>query len=164
MNTMLAQEAQSPARTLASDVQPESLSDRVEAIHEMIAGRAYQFFEERGHQQGYDLEDWLRAESDILWPIAVDVYEFEDGMIARAQAPPLTADDIQVTVESRRIIICDKGPKEIETGDDANPLRRLCHIIALPDHLDWTRATTMFEEGMLEISIPKTSPTEALTA
>lgn len=28
--------------------------------------RAYRFFEERGHEHGHDLEDWLRAEAEVL--------------------------------------------------------------------------------------------------
>ena len=28
--------------------------------------RAYRFFEERGYEHGHDLEDWLRAEAEVL--------------------------------------------------------------------------------------------------
>ncbi len=30
-----------------------------------IRRRAYQLYEERGRQNGFDLDDWLRAESEI---------------------------------------------------------------------------------------------------
>jgi hypothetical protein len=32
---------------------------------EEIAQRAYQYWEERGRQDGYDLDDWLKAEEDL---------------------------------------------------------------------------------------------------
>ena len=35
-------------------------------IEEEIRIRAYAFFEERGRQEGYDREDWERAEAEIL--------------------------------------------------------------------------------------------------
>ena len=35
-------------------------------IEEEIRLRAYAFFEERGRQEGYDREDWARAEVEVL--------------------------------------------------------------------------------------------------
>jgi len=35
-------------------------------IEEEIRVRAYAFFEERGRQEGYDREDWARAEAEVL--------------------------------------------------------------------------------------------------
>jgi hypothetical protein len=31
-----------------------------------VAAQAYSFYEQRGYQDGYDLEDWLEAERSIL--------------------------------------------------------------------------------------------------
>ena len=36
------------------------------AVEEQIRSRAYQLYEERGRLDGYDVEDWLRAEAEIL--------------------------------------------------------------------------------------------------
>ena len=33
---------------------------------EIMRLRAYRFFEERGHEHGHDLEDWLRAKAEIF--------------------------------------------------------------------------------------------------
>lgn len=35
-------------------------------IRQRIAERAYSFFVARGYQHGYDVEDWLRAEKEII--------------------------------------------------------------------------------------------------
>ena len=37
-----------------------------EVVRREIAERAYQFYEARGCQDGHDLQDWLRAEKEIL--------------------------------------------------------------------------------------------------
>ncbi len=37
-----------------------------ELTEEYIRLRAYHFFEERGYEHGHDVEDWLRAEAEIL--------------------------------------------------------------------------------------------------
>jgi len=38
----------------------------LELTEELIRQRAYGYYEERGRENGYDLEDWLRAESEIM--------------------------------------------------------------------------------------------------
>jgi Protein of unknown function (DUF2934) len=35
------------------------------ALYERIAQRAYELYEQRGHQAGSELEDWLQAEREI---------------------------------------------------------------------------------------------------
>jgi hypothetical protein len=38
----------------------------VELTEELVRERAYQFYEERGREDGHDLDDWLRAEAEML--------------------------------------------------------------------------------------------------
>jgi len=40
--------------------------DTAEDIRARIAVLAFQFYEQRGRQDGYDVEDWLQAERRIL--------------------------------------------------------------------------------------------------
>lgn len=35
-------------------------------VEDLIRFRAYQLFEQRGCNHGFDVEDWLRAESEII--------------------------------------------------------------------------------------------------
>lgn len=48
-------------------VKTSSLSGKTgaEAVAEQIRCRAYQLYEERGREDGHDLQDWLRAEDEI---------------------------------------------------------------------------------------------------
>jgi hypothetical protein len=39
-----------------------------EPYHEQIQLRAYELFEQRGREHGHDLDDWLRAESEVTMP------------------------------------------------------------------------------------------------
>jgi len=39
-------------------------------FNEQIAKRAYQYWEARGRQDGFDLEDWLKAEQEISQPVS----------------------------------------------------------------------------------------------
>jgi hypothetical protein len=38
----------------------------LELTEEIMRLRAYRFFEERGCEEGHDLEDWLRAETEVF--------------------------------------------------------------------------------------------------
>jgi hypothetical protein len=36
-----------------------------EELQEQVSRRAYELYEARGREDGHDLDDWLRAESDV---------------------------------------------------------------------------------------------------
>jgi hypothetical protein len=38
----------------------------LELTENIIRARAYQFYEERGYEDGHDLEDWFRAWAEII--------------------------------------------------------------------------------------------------
>ena len=50
----------------------------LELTEELIRVRAYQFYEERGCEDGHDLEDWLRAEAEIFGKKPAAALEHED--------------------------------------------------------------------------------------
>lgn len=59
-----------------STAKPEEGS--LELTEDIIRARAYQFFEERGCENGHDLEDWLRAEAEIVGKKPVAAAETKD--------------------------------------------------------------------------------------
>ena len=38
----------------------------LELTEDIIRARAYRFYEDRGFEDGHDLEDWLRAEDEVF--------------------------------------------------------------------------------------------------
>lgn len=50
-------------KSALSQVPDSSTLEKTEAV---IRQRAYEYYEERGCEDGRDLEDWLRAEAEIL--------------------------------------------------------------------------------------------------
>ena len=38
----------------------------LELTEEIIRRRAYELFEKRGYHHGHDLDDWLRAEAEVM--------------------------------------------------------------------------------------------------
>ena len=54
-----------------------------EVIQEKIRRRAYELYELRGREDGHDIEDWLRAESE-LDPLGLKVELVAQGINLRA--------------------------------------------------------------------------------
>ena len=40
---------------------------RLSPTHEEIAQLAFSLYESRGRQDGHHIEDWLRAEQELVW-------------------------------------------------------------------------------------------------
>ena len=88
MSTKVAPEAQPRAVPVKVDIGGvENLFDRAKEIYGLIARRAYELFEGRGRQDGFDFEDWLRAERESLLPISTVTSEYEDHLAVRVEAP-----------------------------------------------------------------------------
>jgi len=165
MKAIASRKNSSPRRTalnvgsnLAGDY-----TNRIAEIQESIALRAYQLFEDRGCVDGGDLEDWFRAESEILLPISFSIDEVDGRLITRARVPLPTVDDIEVQLEDQRIIICDRGPICVN-GPDRIILCRVFNAVELPEPIDWTTAEITFLDGVLEIAAPKLSGDDQVAA
>src|ERR1035441_3664723 len=83
-------------------------SQRMQQVYDTLARRAYELFESRGRQDGQDLEDWFRAESELLNAMPVEITEADDRVIVRAEMPGLSDQDIEVRVAPHRLIITGK--------------------------------------------------------
>jgi hypothetical protein len=54
-------------RAKASEIERKPKTDgNAVHVHTRIAERAYRLYEERGSEPGREIEDWLRAEEEIL--------------------------------------------------------------------------------------------------
>ena len=47
------------------EVLPASASSSLELNEELIRKRAYELFEQRGYENGHDVDDWLQAETEL---------------------------------------------------------------------------------------------------
>jgi Protein of unknown function (DUF2934) len=50
-----------------------SVATTPEGLEDQIRRRAYELYEARGREEGYDLDDWLRAEVEITAKTSRDV-------------------------------------------------------------------------------------------
>jgi hypothetical protein len=68
-NSKGAATASAPARTEVEThrpPQPASDPDSFERLNEMTRIRAYQLYEQRGRADGFEAQDWLQAEKEVM--------------------------------------------------------------------------------------------------
>jgi len=91
---------------------------------------------------------------------AIDVFEKEDKFVVKAELPGMREDDIDVSVVGDTLTI--KGEKKTEAEvkeDDYYRCERsygsFFRSVALPSHVDAKKIEASYEEGVLEITLPK---------
>jgi HSP20 family protein len=129
-------------------------------INNLIACCAYELFESKGFVHGHDREDWLRAESEILLNVPVDVTETENELIVRADVPGFGEKDLEVRVAPRSLCITGKRQEasEQKEGKTVYSERRSKHIfrvLELPSEIDPDRVNATVRDGLLELKLSK---------
>jgi HSP20 family molecular chaperone IbpA len=138
----------------------DQLLERGNGLREAIAHRAFEIFENRGRTMGNDLEDWFRAEGDLLHTAHLELVESEDALLLRAEVPGFRSEDLQVGVEPRRLTISGKRygrmrpvvQRLIYCESCPNELFR---VLYLPVDVDPRRAMVAVTDGVLELAVPK---------
>jgi HSP20 family protein len=144
----------------------ETLLDRAKEIYEVIAQRAYELFDGRGRQDGFDLEDWLSAERELLRPISLEVTESDNRLTVRAEVPDFSEKDLKVSLEPRRLVITGKveeasEQKAGETFYTSRHSNEIFHTLDLPAEVDPLTASATLKQGILELLLPKSDKPEA---
>ncbi len=102
----------------------------------------------------------LKTETEVIAP-AVDIYEEGDDLVLKAELPGLNKEDIEVKVTDDYITISGEKKKE-EKVEEKNYYRyersygSFSRTFRLPVEIQTDKAKAKFENGVLEIRIPKT--------
>jgi HSP20 family protein len=155
------------------DVQriPES-SDRslpifneFEKIADRIRMQAYKLFAHRGAGDGRALDDWLAAEREFCWP-AAEFAESDGQYSLKVALAGFDAKEIAVTATRREIMVKAAHKHELSGGDAvlkwsdfrSNDVFRR---VELPEDVDVDRISASLNNGLLEITAPKSKSAAA---
>ena len=138
----------------------EDILNQLSTMYDLIARRAFEICERRGGGPGQELEDWLRAESELLHPVPVNVTELDGQYIVRAEVPGFCGSDIEIGVEPRRLVI--SGNRETrgqqENGQTIRSewrAERILRTVDLPSGIDTSKVSTALKDGILTVDVPK---------
>ena len=141
-------------------VEPRSLFERINRLHEAVARRAFAMFENDGGLFGRDLDHWFKAEAELLHPVHVQVSETGDAVELQAEVPGFSSKDLEVSVESGRVTI--SGKKESTGKREKGKIvyheqcsNEILRRIELPVQVDASKATAELRNGVLVLNLPK---------
>jgi HSP20 family molecular chaperone IbpA len=140
---------------------------RTAVLRELIAQRAYELFSDGGFTHGHDLEDWLRAESEFLTPVPVEVVEAQDTITVKSALPGFDAADIEVHVEPRHLFISGQQLETSARGKNIGTeqrLKRMFRSLDLPAQIDPERVSATFSNGELQVDLPKVKAVQKAAA
>lgn len=166
-------EESTPLQPFRKELGPLKLMTFNEIVEDMqgtfdaIARRAYEIFEGSGRQPGHEMEDWFRAENELLHPVTLELRESDNAVIVRAEVPGFEAKDLEIGVEGTQLTIAGKREtsKEEEKEKVLYSERRsnqLYRSIELPAGVDSEKATATLKGGVLELTMPKSAPTKKI--
>ena len=148
------------AATPAKQTVPINIFERMEELHNSIARRAFELFEGNGRWPGRELEDWLRAESELLHPTHLELTESDNHLNVRAEVPGFSAKDLEINVEPRRLTVSGKREtkeenkkgktiySELSTGE-------ILRVVDLPADVDTSNITATLKDGILNVKMAK---------
>jgi len=141
---------------------PEEVFDRMQKTYESIARRAFEIFDSNGRWLGHELEDWFRAESELLHPVHLEITETDDTLVARAEVPGFTSKELTIDLEPRRLTITGKHEAQEESKKGKTVYSELCakevlKVIDLPVEVDTSKASSTLKDGILSIEMPKSA-------
>ena len=139
-----------------------NLFDRIQDMSDSIARRAFEIFHGRGGGHGQDLDDWFRAESEFLQPLQLDIAQSDYSYAVRLDVPGFSAKDLDVGVEPHRLTVRGKRASREERATERtiyteHRLDQIFRFIDLPLDADSSKLTVTLVDGVLELSMPKTS-------
>jgi len=143
--------------------------DEIARRFEAVKRRAFEFFEQRDRQAGHDLEDWLKAERELLgWP-ATELDEKNGIYELQIALPGFESKDVEVTVTPKEIIVhaAAEHDKETTKGNvlwselGASDVYR---CFETPKSVDVDKVTARLENGLLRIHAPEMTNPEAIPA
>jgi HSP20 family molecular chaperone IbpA len=134
--------------------------DHMNEVHNAISRLAFELFEHNEQTFGHDLDDWLKAESQLLHPIHVGISDSGNALLVHAEVPGFSAEEVEVSLEPWRLTITGKRvtkeerktAKTIYSEQCANQVLR---VIDLPAEVDTTKVKATLKDGMLELNMAK---------
>jgi HSP20 family protein len=161
---MSAQSATAMQRTKTAVPTKQSVTDdvfdRIEKTYDSIARRAFEIFDNNGRWFGHELEDWFRAESELLHPVHLEITETDDNLAVRAEVPGFTTNELTIDVEPRRLTITGKHEAQEESKKGKTVYSERCakqimRVVNLPAEVDSSKVNATLKDGILNIEMPK---------
>jgi HSP20 family molecular chaperone IbpA len=136
------------------------LRQSTNSVHDEIRRRAYYLYLHSGCQEGHELEDWLRAEREVLCFPPTELAETEDEYRIKVGVPGFDDYTLQVDVLPYLIAVQATAEKMEVPNDELIHFsefgeKRLLRQFDLPTCIDPDGVTATVDKGILRIVAKK---------
>lgn len=133
---------------------------RLTELHDAISRRAFEFSMWDPLKLGTPLDYWLKAETEMVLPIAIQITESDDEIQVAATAPGFSEDEMELCVEPRKVILTAKHEKSEEEKRARivySEYKRdeILRSIDLPVEVDPEKAKAVLHNGIVKITLAK---------
>ncbi len=134
--------------------------DELARRFDRIRQRAFDLFLGRGEKLGHDLEDWFRAEREMLGSQMAELTDKGDSFEVQMAFPGFDAKEIQVTATPDQVVVHAES-KQDKKSDTGNVLwsefksSDVCRCISAPNRINPDKVTASLDKGLLRITAPK---------
>jgi HSP20 family protein len=137
----------------------KSINDEVARLEEQIMQRAYDIFSSNGMLSGRDIDDWLRAERELVWKPAIEIEERDNEFILEIAAAGVDPKDFDIQVTPEEILVKadvhhDHKEKKGEVLTCEFASGKIFRSIHLPKKVDAEKVKAEFKNGMLTLKAP----------
>ena len=139
--------------------------EKLENLLERVRQRAFEIFENRGSTIGNDLDDWFKAEHELIWAPAADLIEKDGKFELQITVPGFEANQVNVTAFPDSVVVhADCTHKHEQSEGDLHFCecgeRRLYRRLVLPSRINVDKVTAALDKGVLRITADKTQATK----
>ncbi|SRR5579871_194485 len=137
-----------------------NLSERIDKVFDAIAKRAYEMFDSKGRRFGHEVDDWLKAEMELVHPVHVEINESGENLEMKAEVPGFSEKELEISVEPQRLTIigqreCNKEEKKGKTLYSEACCNQVLKVVELPMAINTEKVTATLKNGILELTMPK---------
>jgi HSP20 family protein len=105
---------------------------------------------------------WWRFPEETGWIPALDVFEKDNKLVVKAEIPGMKEEDIDVSVVGDTLTIKGERKTEAEVKDEdyyrcERSYGSFFRSIPLPSAVDANKIEANYENGVLEVTLPKTA-------
>jgi HSP20 family protein len=99
------------------------------------------------------------------WIPAMDLVESEDHIVLRADLPGMKEGDVEIEIKDGVLTVSGERKAEHETKGEGfhrveRAFGRFSRSLSLPDGVDAGKVAAHFEDGVLEVKVPKPEETK----
>jgi HSP20 family molecular chaperone IbpA len=125
---------------------PASVYERMQAVVNRIRERAYDLFQSRGAADGSAMDDWLRAEQDVLVFLQSELIEKSGKFNIRVQVAGFSAEEVRVTAMPDAILVEAEAKDCMDRGE-----KQMFQMLDLPAPINPDKVTASLEDGILQL-------------